>query len=603
MHKQNELVLAVYNWQGQQHACWGDEFNQQHLLECVAQCDLLVAHNAKYELGWLKRMGADLSRLTVWCTQIAEYVLFSNRKAGQSKLGVPGYGITLDLCARRREWPGKADTCIDIWIKNGVLVSHQPAWLVEKRCRYDVGTTEALWRHQRVTIKRRKKEPVLFTWTMLAAVLTDMEFQGLCLDPERVLPEWHKQKERLDQLEAELEMMAPGLNWKSVPEKAKFLYETLKFKELTYTTGKQRGEPKRGKPGVYKEYPDGCPKTDKDTLKELKARTKRQRRFLELMAEIGEVGASLSKTLDFFRGVVEDHGCIFYGEFNQTVTATGRLSSSGKHLPISFLDGEEKSAQLQNLPRAYKPFFRGRGGKLIGEADYAQLEFRAAAQLSGDEQALADIAAGHDVHRYSASVIFGVPEDEVTDEPRTAAKPHTFKPLYGGRRGTEGEVEYYESFRRRYPKIAAMQERWTQTVIARKALRLPWGHTYYWPWAKVSDYGNLNVRTTVYNYAIQGFATGFCVPIGVICLWHRTLGDKGIQLINTVHDSVVAELAKSAKKAFTEIVPIALGDDVLRYCSDIYGVDFIVPLEIETKIGEHWADKEQCETFVEQVMP
>jgi len=106
--------------------------------------------------------------------------------------------------------------------------------------------------------------------------------------------------------------------------------------------------------------------------------------------------------------------------FNQTQTATHRLSSSGT----------DYSCQFQNFPRAYKPVFKARHeGWLVGEGDGAQLEFRVAAHLGRDEVALNDCRTGADIHRFTASVLNNCKEEEVTKEQRQAAKADTFKPL------------------------------------------------------------------------------------------------------------------------------------------------------------------------------
>ena len=88
----NHLLLACWRLggahpavgAGRDHYHWGDEFNQQSLIEHIYQADYLVAHNTKFELGWLKRCGLDLRRVLPACTMIGEKVLAGNRKMGLS---------------------------------------------------------------------------------------------------------------------------------------------------------------------------------------------------------------------------------------------------------------------------------------------------------------------------------------------------------------------------------------------------------------------------------------------------------------------------------------------------------------------------------------
>ncbi len=105
----------------------------------------------------------------------------------------------------------------------------------------------------------------------------------------------------------------------------------------------------------------------------------------------------------------------------------------------------------------------------------------------------------------------------------------------------------------------------------------------------------------MYNYAIQGFATGFCVPIAVLCMWHRIRDVDGLTMVNTVHDSACTEVAQDRVEDLKALAAL-WGDDTMRYCKEIYGIDFTVPLEVETKIGTHWAGKD-CEEHVHVTEP
>jgi DNA polymerase I-like protein with 3'-5' exonuclease and polymerase domains len=412
----------------------------------------------------------------------------------------------------------------------------------------------------------------------------------MCLDPVRVKETYDDHKERLVAAERELDAQTGGINWRSPKQVAEFLYDKLGFEELR----KRDGTPRR--------TGNGGRLTDKQTLDALRADTDAQRAFLETRGRASKLGSAISKNLNYFVGACEDSGGIFRAEFNQTRTATHRLSSSG-------IPSKHGSVQLQNLPRAFKRLFRARNtGWLVAEADGAQLEFRVAAFLGRDTQAKRDIAdPDFDVHILSGSAMAKMRYEDALQryragdkkmaERRTAAKRETFKPLYGGSKGTPAQERWYATFRARYPELARTQQDWVNEVVRTKRLVLPWGMRFYWPHAKMSQSGYVNVTASVYNYPVQSLATAEIIPIAVVYLWHRLrhLEDK-VMLVNTVHDSVVAELHPGAADEFREIVKLAFTDDVYRYLRRVYGMDFDVPLGSECKIGTHWGEEIKAAT-------
>jgi DNA polymerase I-like protein with 3'-5' exonuclease and polymerase domains len=179
---------------------------------------------------------------------------------------------------------------------------------------------------------------------------------------------------------------------------------------------------------------------------------------------------------------------------------------------------------------------------------------------------------------------------------RQAAKSETFKPLYGGSKGTPAQERWYTAFKQRYPDLARTQEDWVYEVLATKRLITPWGLRYYFPHAKVSDSGFVNVGSTVYNYPIQALATAEIVPIAVSYFWHtvkaRGLGDF-IVPVNTIHDSLVCEIHQDYQDEFRDIAQSSFGPSVYRYLRDVYKMDYSVPLGIGIKIAEHWGEGEE----------
>lgn len=584
----NSLALCCWgNSSDGYSSCWGTEYYQQGLIEAIKNADFVVAHNAKYELGWLKRIGADLSRILVFDTKIAEYVLLGNLAAGDADSGVKRVSTSLNDCCARRGYLVK-DPIVDLWMKHGISVEDMPKAWVEDRCIQDVKTTEQLFLDQRQQLQRTARLGVVYTRCLLTPVLAAIEAEGMHLDENRVTASFSEHSERLAGLERTFAEITGGINFRSTKQVAGFLYDTLGFRELT----KRGGEPIRGKSGARL--------VGAKVLARLRPETEDQRRFLEIKGAIGKVSAALSKNLNYFKEVCsgESNG-IFHAEFNQTVTATHRLSSTGIKTPGGH------SCQLTNIPRAFKGLFSSRrSGWLVAEADGSQLEFRVAAFLGNDRQARSDISDPEwDAHCVTAAAMVQKPYEEVyaaykagaswAVSARQAAKSETFKPLYGGSKGTPAQERWYAEFKQRYPDLAKRQEDWVYEVMATKRLITPWGLRYYFPHARMSDSGYCNVGSAVYNYPIQALATAEIIPIAITYFWHRVRGeglDSFIIPVNTVHDSLVCEIHPEHADDFRRLARLAFGSDVHSYLHAVYGMDFDVPLGTGVKIGTHWGE-------------
>lgn len=525
---------------------------------------VLVAHNAKFELGWLLRSGVDISEYLVWDTMIAEYVIYGNQT-------VP---LDLDSVCKRWGIVGK-ERVIASLMEGGVCPSEMPRHLLEKRVLRDVETTGQLFMRQLRYMQDNGLLPAMFTRCIVTPVLAFIERRGMTLDADRVREEVTKVRKELGEVEQGITAMLGGRNPKSRPQLAEFLYDVLKFAEPR----DRRGNPIRTKTGQRA--------TDKDTLAGLKATTPEQKQFVELQARYAKLTSALSKSLEFFSGVCEEQGGTFVGNFHQTRTKTHRLSSSGRKL--RFKDGKERSVQFQNMDRNYKRLFKGKG--LIVEVDGSGLEFRIAGDLGHDEQVRADILnPDHDPHTYTATVLNQCEPEEVTKKARTAAKRHTFKPLFSeGKSGTPREVAYYQEFKRRYHQMTAVQEGWVAEVLRTGQLRLPSGMIAYWN-LKVSPTGYIEGSNQVRNLPIQSFATADIIPISLVYTFWRTRFAVDAQILNTVHDSVVADVAEKDVDKYKQIAIRCFLDDTYGYLEKVYNHTMFVPLGVGITTGTHWGE-------------
>ncbi len=278
---------------------------------------------------------------------------------------------------------------------------------------------------------------------------------------------------------------------------------------------------------------------------------------------------------------------VLHTNFNQCITATGRLSSSRPN--------------LQNQPKRDKTFLirkvftsRYSGGKLI-EADFGQLEFRIAALLSGCPAAIEAIKAGLDIHSrtrdYYHGKLYMQPSVLNTDIDRQAAKLETFGPLYGK------ETEYTKFFYAEYPGIEEWHTRIMEEVIATGELRSPSGRIYKFPGTRRYEGRDNKMRCTnhtqIKNYPVQGFATGDVVILMLIELYRLfKLYNLESKIVLQVHDSVLVDAHPDELDKVPQVIKEAF-DRLPSLIKERWGFDTsAVELNFDLAMGDNWYDQE-----------
>ena len=316
-------------------------------------------------------------------------------------------------------------------------------------------------------------------------------------------------------------------------------------------------------------------KANKDTLNKIKDNVQNDwvRTCIERYLEYNAVSTYLSTFIDGIKRYKQ--GNILRTNLNQTITSTGRLSSSAPN--------------FQNMPRGNTfpvkkcMVSRFEGGTLI-EADYAGLEFRMAGYLSGCPSVRKYIDDGIDPHAFTRDFINNF-DPELPQITRQDAKSDTFKPLYGGSSGSPRQKAYYAGFLKEHYGVAEWHEALKVEAVKTKSVRLPTGREYRFPYARRSSSGYVSQTTQIVNYPVQGFATGDVVPVGIIGV-RRLFVAKQLKskLILTVHDSIYVDVYPGEQAQVIQCLNEGmLGIDILF--KEFYGIGMNYPIAIEIKSG------------------
>lgn len=583
--EENDIVLACWSLYKdgllqKSKKVRGGIYDMSELLEDIEAADYLVAFNAKFELQWLKRCGLELRDVLVYDPMLAQWVLDGNRKG-------KGYERSLRGMARRYGTSPKLDI-VGMLLDAGVPTRDiNAAWLLGY-CKRDVSTMMEIFWKQVEEVERRNVWHLVHTRNLTCTVLADIEFAGLELDKEKVYAEYARTQEILADLGNQLDEITGGINLGSPKQLAKFLYEDIGFEEVKG----DRGKPIRTNKGEKS--------TAATTLVKLQPKTKEQEKFLILYKEYNKVVSLLEKNLDFFKRVCDTKDCRFYGQIKQNSVGTHRLASQSfkekfevsrslvkktGEFKIKYI---EKGVQLQNIPREMKGLFHAADPDyVICSYDSSQVEFRVAVDMGHDKVGYHEVTTGVDIHSFTAKVLTEAGEPTT----RQDAKAKTFRPLYGGGSGSKALQDYCEYFKNKYEGISTMQRSWALKCADAKEYTTPYGMTFYFP-AEEQRSGYISFTTQIYNFPIQGFATGEIIPLALVYFWHRTRYLR-CDIFVTIHDSIDARVHKDDVEAVNEIAIQCLTTDVYEHLSKVYNYKLVTPLGLGIKNGKHWGSGEE----------
>ena len=388
-------------------------------------------------------------------------------------------------------------------------------------------------------------------------VLSDMQWNGMYVD-----------KEELEQFGKELTSKLETIT--------KIIYE-MAGEEFNINSTKQLGEIlfEKMKLPVIKKTKSGY-STDVDVLEKLK----KEDPIIEQILEYRQLMKLNSTYVEGLKPYINIKTNRIHSFFHQTITATGRISST--------------EPNLQNIPTRFelgkrvRKVFKPEKGKVYLDADYSQIELRVLASISGDEHMIEAFKEGKDIHKQAASKVFKTPIEEVTKEQRSNAKAVNFGIVYGisdfglGEQlgiGRKKAKQYIEEYLEQYAGIKQFMENITEQAKEQGYVETLFHRRRYIPELKSNNYmvRQFGARAAM-NTPIQGTAADI-MKIAMIKV-HNEIKSRKLKskIILQVHDEMMVETPIEEKEEMINI---------MKKCMES-ATKLEVPLIAEISDAENW---------------
>lgn len=388
-------------------------------------------------------------------------------------------------------------------------------------------------------------------------VLSDMQWNGMYLDITE-LDEYGKEiKEKIESLTKDIyEFSGEEFNINSTKQLGEVLFEKLKLPVI-----------KKNKSGYS---------TDVDVLEKLIE----EHPIIEKILEYRQVMKLNSTYVEGLKQFINPKTKRIHSFFHQTITATGRISSTDPNL--------QNIPTRMELGKRLRKVFKPAEGKVYIDADYSQVELRVLAHISEDEHMIKAFNNGEDIHKQAASKVFGVPIDEVTKKQRSEAKAVNFGIVYGisdfglgSQLGISRKKakEYIEQYLSEYSGIKNFMDNITNLAKEQGYVETLFNRRRYIPELKSNNYmvRQFGARAAM-NTPIQGTAADI-MKIAMINVY-RELKKRNLKskIVLQVHDEMMIEADKKEKEEVKEI---------LKQCMES-ATEMKVPLIAEISEAENW---------------
>ena len=393
----------------------------------------------------------------------------------------------------------------------------------------------------------------------LVTVLAHLEINGFLVDDNQLKEFADKLGEKIDALTNEIYMLAgEEFNINSPKQLGVILFETLELKPV-----------KKTKTGYA---------TNADVLEKLRDKHP----IVNFIMEYRQLAKLKSTYCDGLTAVVNPNTHRIHSVFTQTVTVTGRLSST--------------EPNLQNIPtrtelgREIRKMFVAKDGYVLVDADYSQIELRVLAHIANDETMINAFRNNEDIHAVTASQVLGIPLEDVTKEQRSSAKAVNFGIVYGiGEFSLAQDLHisvkeakaYIESYLEKYHGVRNYMESIKEQAKKDGYVKTMLNRIRYIPELKSPNY---NIRQfgerVALNTPIQGTAADI-IKLAMVRVDNRLI-NEGLKskLILQVHDELIVEAHKDEVDKVKQI----LSEEMQN------AMELNVPLKVDMSTGHSWYD-------------
>ena len=506
-----------------------------------------VGQNFKYDLTIFARNGIDVQGVA-FDTMLESYVLNSTGRHNMDDLAKRYLGHqTISF----EEIAGKG--------KNQLTFNQIP---LEQAAEYAAEDADVTMKLQQVLWEKLSKEPTLEKLFKemelpLLGVLSRMERRGVLIDSDALFLQSNEIANRLSELEEQAYVLAgQPFNLASTKQLQEILFDKL------------------GLPVIQK-TPKGAPSTNEEVLEELAF----SHELPKVLVEHRGLSKLKSTYTDKLPQMVNPQTGRVHTSYHQSVTATGRLSSSDPNLQNIPIRNEEG--------RRIRQAFIASEGFTVVAADYSQIELRIMAHLSQDQGLINAFTQGKDIHRSTAAEIFGVALDEVTSEQRRNAKAINFGLIYGmsafglSRQlgiGRADAQSYMDLYFKRYPGVQTFMHDIREKAKAQGYVETLFGRRLYLPDINSSNGMRRKAAERVaINAPMQGTAADI-IKRAMIQLDQKLQNDPDIAMIMQVHDELVFEVRSEKVAFYSELIKTQMES----------AADLVVPLIVEVGQGTNW---------------
>ena len=391
----------------------------------------------------------------------------------------------------------------------------------------------------------------------LVEVLASMQYDGIYIDKEELIDYGNKLQEKIEEITKKIyELTGEEFNINSTKQLGEILFEKLKLTVI-----------KKNKTGYS---------TDVDVLEKLK----NEHPVIEKLLEYRQLVKLHSTYVEGLIPYINPETNRIHSKFHQTVTATGRISSTEPNLqniPTRFELG-------QKLRKVFKP----EGNNIFIDADYSQIELRVLAHISEDENMIKAFNQDEDIHAQAASKVLNIPIEEVTKQQRSEAKAINFGIVYGISDFGLGEQlgisrkkakEYIEQYLDKYKGIKNFMHDIVEEAKEKGFVETIYHRRRYVPELKSNNYMVRQFGSRVaMNTPIQGTAADI-MKIAMINIYNRLKRENlKSKLILQVHDELLIETVPEEKETISSILKNEMENVI----------NLKVPLKADLNEGKNW---------------